>query len=108
MPVNRPDPVRNLGHKASDATLTKPPVSKAPLSEGTKGGLRGPLGNAGVYSKFDNPTSGHDLAAWSDRASANSYAGKDPKRGAGSDNHLLSTKGWANLPDSGAESGPGR
>ena len=67
----------------------------------------------GVYGRHVAINSGisaqENLDQWASYAKSNSYHGRDPReRGEGSDNHLLSTKGWANLPDAGSESGEGR
>jgi hypothetical protein len=136
MAVNRPDPVRNLGHKATDATLTKNPAGRmVDYTSGEQGKriARGTARSVGVYGSFKNPTSGisseQNLSRWSDYASANTEVtrgqahgpgpGKDPPQsddsrrhvpaaGKDSDGYLLSTATWANLPEAGADSGVGR
>ena len=111
MAVNRRDPVRNLGHKASDATLTKNPAGRMVDYTNNDVGkqiVRGPARSIGVYGRFDNPSDGHDLKGWADYAKSNSYHGRDPRgRGEGSHNYLQSTKGWPRF-DAGSESGEGR
>jgi hypothetical protein len=87
--------IRNLGHPCAISDIQKNPAGRLMDYDtaDTKATFRD-RGSTGVYGKFDRPTSGHDLAAWSDRASANSFHGKNPSgRGQGSDNHLASTKG---------------
>jgi hypothetical protein len=116
MAVNKPDPVRNLGHKATNATLTRNPAGMVDYANNdvSKGVVRGPPRSVGVYQKFSDPKDGHDLKGWANYARSNSYSvdgrGRDPKgRGAGSDGHLASTKGWPRFADDGgSDSGEGR
>ena len=125
MAVNRRDPVRNLGHKATDASLTKNPAGRivtydtAPQAE--RQIKEGQKNTQGVYQKHSPINSGistaDNLRAWADYSRSNSYSvggrGRDPKgRGVGSDGHLAplpspSTKDWADFR-AGSESGPGR
>src|SRR5215472_12825943 len=99
MAVNKPDPVRNLGHKSTEAGLTKNPAGRMvdyADNDVSKGVVRGPARSVGVYGRFRDPQSGiaseQNLTRWSGYASAGSYDGKDPKgRGEGSDGHLAST-----------------
>jgi len=119
MAVNRADPVRNLGHKATDASLTKNPAGKLMNydSGDTARTFRDKGKLQGVYTTCSDPRSGiasqANLDKWSDYSTKDSYRGKDPKgRGAGSDGHLAdlptpSTKNWADFR-SGSESGEGR
>jgi hypothetical protein len=108
--------VLNLGHPVPVSRLAENPAGRVvdyANNQVSKDIVRGPPRSVGVYGRFTDPKSGissqSNIDAWSGRASENSYHGSDPRgRGAGGDGHLLSTKGWANLPDSGAESGPGR
>jgi len=104
---------KNLGHDSTVDRLTGNPARPTDYE-------RGPVRqivDEKRYQKFSDPKAGRstqeNLDKWASYARSNSYSvdgrGRDPKgRGAGSDNHLLSTKGWANLPDSGADSGPSR
>jgi hypothetical protein len=115
MAVNKPDPVRNLGHKATDATLTKNPLKSVPAYNGRD--IISQKRSVAVYGKFRDPKDGtssqENLSRWQSYAHSNSYDGKDPKgRGAGSDGHLAplppaSTKNWADYR-AGSESGEGR
>jgi hypothetical protein len=133
MAVNRPDPVRNLGHKATDASLTKNPAGRmVDYTSGDQGKriARGPERSASVYGKFANPQSGianeRNLSRWSGYAHAGSYQGgdgpgKDPPQSDGqrrsvpsearnkdSDGYLESTKNWPSFDTGGADSGVGR
>src|SRR5262249_27917334 len=112
---SKPEAVMNLGHASTVDKLTENPARMIDYadSHASEGVVRGPERSQGVYGRFKNPESGisaeGNLDRWADYARSNSYHGSDPRgRETGSDNHLLSTKGWANLPDSGSESGPGR
>ena len=135
MAVNRPDPVRNLGHKATDASLTKNPAGRVQdyTNHAGEGIVRGPARSVGVYGSFKNPTSGistneQNLDRWAGYAKANSYTGRsqvagpgeDPPvsddsrrlvpsaaREKGSDGYLESTKSWPSF-EYGSESGLGR
>ena len=129
MAVNKPDPVRNLGHKASNATLTKNPAGYPhDYENGPADKVINEKRSVGVYGKFRDPQSGissaENLSRWSGYASEGSYQGKDgkapvtpdPRTGRRtsnqSDNYLASmpetsTKTWADHRD-GSESGPGR
>jgi hypothetical protein len=120
MAINKPDPVRNLGHKATDASLTKNPAGRMvdyTNNDIGKKMLRQPSRLQGVYTSCSDPRSGissqGNLDKWANYSTKDSYHGKDPKgRGAGSDGHLAplpeaSTKNWADYRD-GSESGPGR
>jgi hypothetical protein len=119
MAVNKPDPVRNLGHKATDATLTKNPIGRPTNydSGDTARTFRDRGKLQGVYTTCSDPRSGiasqANLDKWADYSTKDSYHGKDPKgRGAGSDEHLAplpkpSTDNWANY-SAGSDSGEGR
>ena len=118
MAVNRPDPVRNLGHKSSERGLLKNPAGLINYdSADTARTFRDKGKLQGVYTTCSDPRSGiasqANLDKWSDYSTKDSYRGKDPKgRGAGSDGHLAdlptpSTKNWADFR-SGSESGEGR
>jgi hypothetical protein len=109
---SKPETVSNLGDDTTVDKLTENPVRKVPNYENSNRVVEGPTGQTGVYTRFDSPRDGHDFSGWASRTGSNTYSvdgrGRDPKgRGAGSDNHLASTKGWARF-DSGAESGEGR
>ena len=137
MAVNRPDPVRNLGHKATDATLTKNPAGRivsydtAPQAERQiKEGQRLTTGVYGRHVPIKSGISSADnLRVWSKYSTSNSYTsrgnkaglGKDPPttddsrrtvpdvaRAKNSDGYLESTRTWANLPEAGGDSGVGR
>jgi hypothetical protein len=131
MAVNRPDPVRNLGHKATDATLTKNPAGRivsydtAPQAE--RQIKEGQRLTTGVYGRHvpikSGISSAENLRAWGKYAKSNSYhTGPGPGReppvsddsrvhvpaaGKASDGYLESTRGWAGY-DRGADSGEGR
>jgi hypothetical protein len=131
MAVNRPDPVHNLGHKATDATLTKNPAGRMvdyANNDVSKGVVRGPARSRSVYGSFKNPQSGianeRNLSRWSGLAHAGSYQGGDgtgkdvppePRRRSvpdvarakDSDGQLASTKNWASY-EYGGDSGMGR
>jgi hypothetical protein len=138
MAVNRPDPVRNLGHRATDASLTKNPAGRmVDYTSGEQGKriARGPARSVGVYGSFKNPTSGisseQNLSRWSGYASANTEVtrgqahgpgpGREPPQSDGqrqhvpaaarekdSDGYLESTKNWPSFDTGGADSGVGR
>jgi hypothetical protein len=117
MAVNKPDPVRNLGHKSTEARLTRNPAPRVVDYTQDGAGQReikeGQRHTQGVYGRHSPTPRGistqENLDKWASYSRSNSYHGRDPRGcGEGSDDHLLSTKGWANLPDSGSESGPGR
>ena len=118
MAVNRPDPVRNLGHKSSERGLLKNPAGLINYDSADTARTfrdRGKL--QGVYTTCSDPRSGiasqANLDKWADYSTKDSYHGKDPKgRGAGSDEHLAplpkpSTDNWANY-SAGSDSGEGR
>jgi|SRR6516162_930564 hypothetical protein len=135
MAVNKPDPVRNLGHKASDRSLTKNPAGRvvtydtAPQAEREiKEGQRLTTGVYGRHVPIKSGISTADnLRAWSKYAKSNSYTGHGAKDGPGreppvrddrrsvpsaardkgSDGHLASTKDWASF-EYGGDSGMGR
>jgi len=129
MAVNKPDPVRNLGHKATQAetSLTGNPARMVDYAQNNASGniVRGPARSQGTYKKFADPQSGissqQNLDRWSGLASANSYrrgpgpgvpaTTPDPRPGRRasqeSDNYLASTKGWPRF-ESGSDTGPGR
>jgi hypothetical protein len=133
MAVNKPDPVRNLGHKSksTEAALTRNPVGRALNYEPASNRVvDGPSRSVGVYKKFSDPKSGissaDNLRAWSKYSTSNSYTGHGAKDGSAkdppvsddsrqhvpaasknSDGYLESTKGWAGY-DRGADSGEGR
>jgi hypothetical protein len=108
---------KNLGHDWRESEIEKNPAGRvmnydtAPQAE--KQIAEGQRDTTGVYQKHvpinDGRSTAENLQAWSKYSTSNSFHGRDPRgRGEGSDNHLLSTKGWANLPDAGSESGQGR
>src|SRR6516225_10761412 len=131
MAVNKPDPVRNLGHKASDRSLTKNPAGRivtydtAPQAE--RQIKEGQKNTQGVYQKHSPIKSGistaENLRDWSNYAKSNSYhrgggPGKDPPQTDGqrcsvpsaardkdSEGHLESTKNWPSFDTGGADSG---
>ena len=135
MAVNKPDPVRNLGHKATDATLTKNPAGRivtydtAPQAE--RQIKEGQAHTTGVYGRHVPIKSGistaDNLRAWSKYSTSNSYTGHGNKEGPGkdppvsddsrqhvpaarkgSDGYLESTKNWPSFDTGGADSGIGR
>jgi hypothetical protein len=133
MAVNRPDPVRNLGHKATDASLTKNPAGRivtydtAPQAE--RQIKEGQRLTQGVYRRHAPIKSGissaDNLQAWSKYSRSNTYDGgpgpgreptmrdqgrssvPSPARSKDSDGHLASTKNWASY-EYGGDSGLGR
>jgi hypothetical protein len=108
---------KNLGHDSTVDRLTENPSKKARNYEPNSNRvIDGPSRSAGVYQRFADPQSGisseQNLNKWSSYSQAGTYSvdgrGRDPKgRGAGSDNHLASTKNWPSF-EYGADSGPGR
>jgi hypothetical protein len=134
MAVNKPDPVRNLGHKSTEASLTKNPAGRMVDYTNNAVGkkmLRQPSRLQGVYGKCSDPRSGissaENLQAWSKYSTKDSYhrgpgpgkeptmpdpreratAGYRPNGNQQSDGYLESTRGWAGY-DRGADSGEGR
>ena len=136
MAVNKPDPVRNLGHKATDASLTKNPAGRvmnydtAPQAE--RQIKEGQRLTTGVYGRHAPIKSGistaENLQAWSKYSTSNSYTGHRNKAGPGkdppqsddsrrsvppearnkdSDGYLASPKDWSSF-EYGGESGLGR
>jgi hypothetical protein len=106
----------NLGHPVPVSRLTDNPLGKpvnydtAPQAE--RQIKEGQRLTQGVYGRHvpinDGRSTAENLQAWSKYSTSNSYHGRDPRgRGAGSDNHLQSTKGWPRF-DAGSDSGEGR
>jgi hypothetical protein len=136
MAVNRPDPVRNLGHKSksTEAALTKSPVGRvmnydtAPQAE--RQIKEGQRLTQGVYVRHVPIKSGisseQNLDQWARYAKSNSYhrgpgPGKDPPQSddsrrlvppaahnKDSDGYLESTRNWPSFDTGGADSGVGR
>ena len=103
----------NLGHPVPVSRLTENPVGR-PLDyeNGPAARVINERRSQGVYGKFRDPQSGisseQNLDRWAGYARSNSYHGRDPRgRGAGSDEHLQSTKNWPSF-EYGSESGLGR
>jgi len=136
MAVNKPDPVRNLGHKASDRSLTKNPAGRvvtydtAPQAEREiKEGQRLTTGVYGRHVPIKSGISSADnLRVWSKYSTSNSYTsrgnkaglGKDPTvrdprgssvpsaaRNKDSDGYLAGTESWSTF-EFGGDSGKGR
>jgi hypothetical protein len=136
MAVNRPDPVRNLGHKATEASLTKNPAGR--MVDYTNNDIgkqiirEGQRHTQGVYGRHSPTPSGistaDNLQAWSKYSTSNSYTGHRNKAGPGkeppvsddsrrlvpsearnkdSDGYLESTKNWPSF-EYGSDSGLGR
>jgi hypothetical protein len=133
MAVNKPDPVRNLGYKATDATLIKNPAGR--MVDYTNNDIgkqiirEGQRHTQGVYGRHSPTPSGistaDNLQAWSKYSTSNSYhrgpgPGKEPPvsddrrsvpseaRNKDSDGYLESTKNWPSFDTGGADSGVGR
>src|SRR5262249_16212467 len=120
--------VSNLGHRSRKGDLTRHPLKTVPTCDTASQAERqikeGKRLTQGVYRRHvpinDGRSTAENLRVWSKYSQSNSYHGghgegvsptmADP-RGTHtdrSDGYLLSTRGWANLPDAGAESGEGR
>jgi hypothetical protein len=117
----KPETLLNLGHPCSVADIAKHPLTGKPVNYDTapqaeRQNKEGQSNTQGVYGRHIPINSGissaENLRAWSKYSTSNSYDGRDPKRGAGSDNHLAplpnpSTKLWADYR-AGSESAEGR
>jgi hypothetical protein len=115
---------KNLGRDWRESEIEKNPARPLDYEGGPAARVINEPRSQGVYGKFADPKDGtsrqENLDRWASYAKSNSYhRGPGPgvypttpdPRGRHtneSDGYLLSTKGWANLPDAGSESGEGR
>jgi hypothetical protein len=126
--------VRNLGHKATDASLTKNPAGRVMNYDTAPQGERqikeGQRLTTGVYGRHvpikSGISSADNLRVWSKYSTSNSYTsrgnkaglGKDPPQsddsrqhvpaaGKASDGYLADPREWSRF-DRGSESGEGR